>query len=260
MTVRAYGRASTNKQEISTEVQLSTVFAYAQRQGFVFDSNNWFVDTAISGKERFYERPVGKQLFNQMQRGDVIIVAKLDRLSRSMIDFAHTLDTIEKRGVILHICDIPGGVFDPTNPISRLLISILVAFAEYERRLIGMRTSQGLQQIKASGRRHARHTPFGMKWERRWNSRAHKFEEIQVEDPQERAIGQKCLELRAMGYSLDQIRQYLAYEWRVTALPRKKGTPGSHYCKTQIGNMIAVAAKWLLDSTNGEANAATRLY
>jgi DNA invertase Pin-like site-specific DNA recombinase len=260
MTVRAYGRASTNKQEISTEVQLSTVLAYAQRHGLVFDSNNWFVDTAISGKERFYERPAGKQLFNQMQKGDVIIVAKLDRLSRSMIDFAHTLDTIEKRGVILHVCDIPGGVFDPTNPISRLLISILVAFAEYERRLIGIRTSQGLQQINASGRRHARHAPFGMKWQRIWNSRAHKFEEIQVEDPQERSIGQKCLELRAMGYSLDQIRQYLAYEWRVTARPRKKGTNGSPYNKGQIANMIAIAAKWLVDSTKGEGNAATRIY
>jgi DNA invertase Pin-like site-specific DNA recombinase len=255
MTVRAYGRASTNKQEISTEVQLSTVLAYAQRHGLVFDSNNWFVDTAISGKERFYERPAGEQLFNQMQKGDVIIVAKLDRLSRSMIDFAHTLDTIEKRGVILHICDIPGGVFDPTNPISRLLISILVAFAEYERRLIGIRTSQGLQQIKASGRRHARHAPFGCMWERRWNSRAGKYEEIQVEDPHERAIGQKCLELRAMGYSLDQIRQYLGYEWKVKARPRKNGTEGSQYTKAAIANMIAVSAKWMLDSTSGEANA-----
>ena len=81
-------------------------------------------------------------------------MARLDRLSRSFIGFAQILDSWTKLKVGIHLCDMPGGHFDPDNPMSEMMIGILIVFANYERRLISQRTREGLQARKQRGEKY----------------------------------------------------------------------------------------------------------
>jgi DNA invertase Pin-like site-specific DNA recombinase len=204
----AYIRASTSKQIASPDVQKGLITEYATRLGLTIDG--FYVDPATTSKFDLFDRPAGKRLLVDLRPGDMLIVAKLDRLSRSYLEFATTLNTLEKRQITLHVVDMRGGVFDPTNPISMLLIQILVSFANFERTMIKTRTREALHAIKERGERYCRHAEWGFKWERRWDSRQRKHVEVQVPDDKERAILCKVVELRIAGQSLDQIRQYLS--------------------------------------------------
>jgi Resolvase, N terminal domain len=56
---------------------------------------------------------------------------------------------------------------DPDNPIARLMINILIAFAEYERKLISVRTKEGLHAIRDRGGKYCRWAEYGWRWEKR---------------------------------------------------------------------------------------------
>ena len=106
----------------------------------------------------------------------------------------------------------PGGVFDPDNPMSEMLIGMLIVFANYERRLISVRTREGLQARKLRGEKYCRWAEYGWRWEKRFDSGSGKHVNVKVVDEGERPIMAKCVELRAAGCSLDKIRQHLNYE------------------------------------------------
>ena len=94
-------------------------------------------------------------------------MARLDRLSRSFVGFAQILEFWLKHKITMHLCDMPGGVFDPDNPMSEMLIGILIVFANYERRLISVRTREGLQARKQRGEKYCRWAEYGWRWEKR---------------------------------------------------------------------------------------------
>jgi site-specific DNA recombinase len=141
-------------------------------------------------------------------------VARLDRLSRSFIGFAHILELFLKKKITMHLCDMPGGVFDPDNPMSELMIGVLIVFANYERRLISVRTREGLQARKQRGEKYCRWAEYGYRWEKHYDPRQGKHVNVKVADERERAILRKCVELRAAGCSFDQIRQHLNYKMK----------------------------------------------
>jgi DNA invertase Pin-like site-specific DNA recombinase len=208
-----YGRGSTAKQVMTIEVQKTTMSDFAARLGRTVDF--WWMDPATHSDKGISERPAGGKLMAELRRGDHLIVAKLDRLSRSFLEFAVTLDSLEKRGVVLHVCDIPGGTFDPTNHISRLMIHILVSFGEFERSLIRTRTREALQTRRLRGEKYCRWAEYGWRWEKRFDPRLNKHVNVRVPDENERVILRKVVELRAAGQSLDQIRQHLSYVMKV---------------------------------------------
>ncbi len=82
-----------------------------------------------------------------------MVVAKLDRLSRSVQDFSATMDTARKQGWALVALDL--GV-DTTTPAGELVANVMAAVAQWERRVIGQRTSEALSASKARGRRLGR--------------------------------------------------------------------------------------------------------
>jgi DNA invertase Pin-like site-specific DNA recombinase len=82
----AYIRATTNKQIPSPEDQRGIVCERAQKMGRVIDG--FYVDKAIAGDKPIMEREAGSRLFVDMRRGDTVLVARLDRFSRSFIEFA----------------------------------------------------------------------------------------------------------------------------------------------------------------------------
>jgi DNA invertase Pin-like site-specific DNA recombinase len=82
-----------------------------------------------------------------------IIVAKLDRLSRSLLDFAHLMAVADKEGWNIVALDL--GV-DLQTPAGKMMAGILAVFAEFERNVIAQRTRDGLAEKRSQGVRLGR--------------------------------------------------------------------------------------------------------
>ena len=142
----AYVRAVATEQTASIDAQRRTVCERAQRMGRLIDG--FFIDKSNSGDKPVQERVAGKRLFATTRPGDTILIAGLDSFSRSYLEFATSLENIRRRGVFLHVCDVPGGVFDPSNPLATVLTDILIAVAQSGRSWISIRTAEGLAEIR----------------------------------------------------------------------------------------------------------------
>jgi DNA invertase Pin-like site-specific DNA recombinase len=86
-------------------------------------------------------------------KANVLVVAKLDRLSRSLLDFASLMERARRRGWSLVALDL--GV-DTSIPRGELMANVLATFAQFERRLIGQRTRDALAVKRAQGVRLGR--------------------------------------------------------------------------------------------------------
>jgi DNA invertase Pin-like site-specific DNA recombinase len=80
--------------------------------------------------------------------GDTLVIAKLDRLARSLRDASDIVDELTLKGVKLSI---GGSVHDPKDPVGRLLFNVLAMVAEFESDLIRSRTREGMAIAKAKG-------------------------------------------------------------------------------------------------------------
>jgi DNA invertase Pin-like site-specific DNA recombinase len=242
---RVYGyiRASTDKQIASPDTQKQIIEDYARRIGKTVD--RCFVDPATSGKKRLQDRDAGRELMMTLRSRDIVIVARLDRLSRSFIGFAQILDTWTKLKVGIHLCDMPGGHFDPDNPMSEMMIGILIVFANYERRLISQRTKEGLQARKQRGEKYCRWAEYGWRWEKRHDPVLGKEVNVKFVDEGERAIMAKCVELRAAGCTLDKIRQHLNYEMKA------RTRLGGHWTTSRVAVLVQQGLQFLAENVNG---------
>ena len=90
-----------------------------------------------------------------LRSGDAgaVVVSKLDRLSRSLLDFAAVTELAREEGWAVIALDL--GV-DMTTPAGEMLANVLASFAQYERRLISQRTKDALAALRAQGRRLGR--------------------------------------------------------------------------------------------------------
>ena len=89
-----------------------------------------------------------------LSQGDVLLVAKLDRLARSTRDLLNTLQTISDHGAGFKVLDNP--TMDTTSAHGRLLVSVLGAIAEFELALRRSRCDEGIKRAKANGVRFGR--------------------------------------------------------------------------------------------------------
>src|SRR6516162_6936847 len=192
-----YIRASTDKQIASPETQRQIIEDYARRIGKTVD--RYFVDPATSGKKELHDRDAGRELMSILRSRDTVIIARLDRLSRSFIGFALILDAWTKLKVGIHLCDMPGGHFDPDNPMSEMTIGILIVFANYERRLISQRTREGLQARKLRGETYCRWPEYGWRWEKQYDAKRGKQVTVMVPDEDERKIMRQVVKMRSEG-------------------------------------------------------------
>jgi len=86
-------------------------------------------------------------------QAEALVVAKLDRLSRSMLDFTAVMATAQKEGWALVALDC---AVDTTTPAGEAMAHVLATFAQFERRLIGQRTKEALAAKRAAGVRLGR--------------------------------------------------------------------------------------------------------
>ena len=78
-----------------------------------------------------------------------VVVAKIDRYARSLIDLLNSIQDLEQKGI--GFISVQDSGIDTTSPNGRLLLQILGAFAEFERNMINSRTSAGREKAKAMG-------------------------------------------------------------------------------------------------------------
>jgi DNA invertase Pin-like site-specific DNA recombinase len=109
------------------------------------------VDHGLSGTTR--ARPGLREALAACRAGDVLVVTKLDRLARSLRDATDIADELTKKGVALNL---GGAVYDPTDPVGRLLFNVLGMVAEFEADLIRARTREGMAIAKAAGKLRGR--------------------------------------------------------------------------------------------------------
>jgi DNA invertase Pin-like site-specific DNA recombinase len=197
---------------MSPSVQRATITEYCTRNGLVIPDDHWYIDDRTSGKKPMSLRQAGSVLLHRLRKGDNLVVAKLDRLSRSFCEFGRLLEIFRNVGVTLHICDLPAGRLDPNDAIMGLLIHILVSFAEFERHMISIRTKEGLAEARARGRPMGRWMRYGFKREWRMDKLRGKRYSVAVRDESEQALIATAVAMRAQGFSIDQIRQHFSYD------------------------------------------------
>lgn len=135
-----YARVSTSDQ--SLDAQCDALKAAGAKR--VFQEKR-------TGKSR--QRPELERLLDQLRAGDVLVVAKYDRLARSLRDLIDLVETIRERGADFRSL---AEDIDTTTPTGRLIFHVFGSIAEFERERIVERTKEGLAAARKRGRRGGR--------------------------------------------------------------------------------------------------------
>ena len=146
MTIFAYSRVSTVSQNTSNQK------LEIQNAGFSIDY--FYEDIGVSGKVFAKQRSEFSKLLNQIRDGETLVVTKLDRLGRDVVDILTTIRYLTSRNIEVIVLQL--GKFDLTSTAGKLLLTMLMAVAEMERDLLVERTKMGLLRAKAEGKKLGR--------------------------------------------------------------------------------------------------------
>ena len=127
-----YARVSTNGQARdgnSLEVQINTLREAGAEKIF---------SDVFSGSKN--DRPELDKLLKIIQSGDTLIITKLDRIARSLIQGIQLLENLNDRGIIIDVLNM--GIID-SSPTGKLIRNIMLSFSEFERDMIIQRTQEG---------------------------------------------------------------------------------------------------------------------
>ncbi|MDQ0078636.1 DNA invertase Pin-like site-specific DNA recombinase [Arthrobacter oryzae] len=138
-----YTRVSTSSQD--AQLQLDALIAAGVQKRDVFAD-------VTSGSKTAIERPGMKRLLEYAMEGDTVVVWRVDRLGRSLIDVLNTVTMLRDRGI--HIRSISDGI-DPATSTGRLMLNMLATLAEDERELIVERVNAGIAAARQNGTRLA---------------------------------------------------------------------------------------------------------
>src|SRR6476660_9305902 len=131
-----YARVSTNDQETATQV------AALKAAG----CERTYREKASGGR---WDRPELHRLLDQLRKGDVLVVWKLDRLSRSLRDVLTIMERLnESEAGFRSLTE----AIDTTTPAGRMMMQMVGAFAEFERAMLRERTKAGLDSARREGR------------------------------------------------------------------------------------------------------------
>jgi DNA invertase Pin-like site-specific DNA recombinase len=155
-----YIRVSSEEQAdsgLGLEAQRQRIAAYCTMKGLRLAEV--FEDPGISGGKPLASRPEGCKLLAAAKRSKaLVIVAKLDRLFRSVADAANVIADFDKKGI--QLVAIQEG-FDMSSPYGRAMAQMASVFAELERAMIQERTRSAMSVKRSRGERISGHAPFG---------------------------------------------------------------------------------------------------
>lgn len=188
-----YCRVSTDKQENGREAQVSRLTEWVTQRGMQVDG--LFVDEDVSA---FYtslsDRKEGKRVWDLLQRGDTLLMTKVDRGFRSWADAAITHQKLRDLGVTLRFADLD---IDLSTPQGELFFSQIVAFAQFESRMHSQRKKEVYAHKRKTGQPYSWTRPYG--WKRTKDKRG-KLVGYEP-DAKEQALGRRVLEMRRAGKS-----------------------------------------------------------
>lgn len=149
MRAIGYARVSSDEQAKSgagLAAQRSAIEAEAERHGW--DLTEIIEDAGFSAKD--LKRPGVCDALGRLERGDadVLVVSKLDRLSRSVIDCATLMEASKRQGWGLVALDL---ALDTTSPSGEAMAAMMAVFSQLERKLIGQRTREALEKKREQG-------------------------------------------------------------------------------------------------------------
>lgn len=155
-TAITYRRVSTDEQAdsgLSLTAQGSTIARTIEARGWTVAAE--LTDEGVSGSIAPTARPALAEALTMLAAGDAdtLVVSRLDRATRSVADLCHLLDLSDRQGWDFIALDL--GI-DTSTPMGRAMAQMAGVFSELERKMIGQRTSDALQALKASGRRLGR--------------------------------------------------------------------------------------------------------
>ena len=198
MVAIGYVRVSTDRQAeqgVSLEAQEAKIRAMATVQG----TDLW--DVIVDGGEsaKSLKRPGVERLLALVNSGKVqaVIIAKLDRLARSVKDLSSLLELFEKRKVaLISVAE----SLDTGSAAGRLVITIMGAVSQWEREAIGERTRDALRHKRSNGERTG-NVPYGFRL-------AADGKHVEPDSAEQAAV-LAITELRAQGHSLRGIASML---------------------------------------------------
>jgi DNA invertase Pin-like site-specific DNA recombinase len=186
-----YVRVSSEEQAdsgLGLEAQRQRIAAYCTLKGLHLAEV--FEDPGVSAGKPLASRPAGSRLLAAAKKvKGVVVVAKLDRLFRSVADAANVIDDFDKKGIqLVAIAE----AFDMTSPYGRAMAQMASVFAELERAMIRERTRSAMGVKRSRGERISGHAPYG--WD--FGADGHL-----VENAREQRIIARMRQLRAEGLS-----------------------------------------------------------
>ena len=193
-----YLRVSTEEQNLGIKAQRKSCQKYLSTEKIACAGE---YQEKITGSAELTKRPALTAAIAALERGDILLVAKRDRLGRG--DPLHTAmieSAVRRKGC--SIVSVAGEGTEDDEPTSLLMRRMVDAFAEYERLIIGFRTKSALAVKKANGERMG-HVPFGYKVVKEKN-----IEECE----EEQKILSKMQSLKKEGLSVREIAKYLNNE------------------------------------------------
>lgn len=206
-----YLRVSTDQQSesgLGLDAQREAVEKTAARLGLPV--SEVFTDAGLSGALDLENRPALFAAVQGLKRGDVLIVAKRDRLGRDLVGVAMIERAVTRKGA--RIVSAAGEGTEGTDAGAMLQRGIIDLFAQFERNMIAQRTKAALQAKRARGER-AGNIPFGYQL----GADGQRLEACEAEQTVLAILG----ELKAAGYSLRQI----AAELNRQGFTTRRGTP-----------------------------------
>ncbi len=219
----AYLRVSTDKQAdrgVSLDAQRAKVHAYAG----LYELELVEVITDAGHSAKSLERPGLQRALSMLKRGDAeaLLVVKLDRLTRSVRDLGHLVETYfaPGRAALLSV----GEQIDTRSAAGRLVLNVLASVSQWEREAVGERTSAALQHKASQGQYTGGKPPFGFRV-------ASDGERLEPE-PAEQAILSEARALRRAGLSLESVARRLD----ANGFRSRAGRP---FAAVQIARMVA---------------------
>jgi DNA invertase Pin-like site-specific DNA recombinase len=254
-----YARVSSDEQfntRLSIEEQKRTIREFCQANGLDLGRRDERLreESASAYHLNFLERPVGKVLDSELQAGDHLVIAKLDRAFRDMANAFNTVQAWQERGIVIHILDIPGC----RNPIfDRLILAILAWSAEFESHRKSERMIEAYRSARRMGRPISQCAPLGFRWIGHRSQRTHKLAYFE----EERVHMRLCYDLSMReGLSLWQIasrlmsRKLKPFDKRaLDARPKSKLRVSQEYHPRKISDLIRTEAEFRFYEAQGLA-------
>lgn len=159
-----YTRKSTNSRlelevnSLTTQHEICSAYIASQRYRGWAELPQRYDDGGHSGSG--LERPALAALMHDIEAGeiDTVVVYKIDRLTRSLLDFVRLIEIFDRRSIGLVSVS---QAFDTSDSMGRMILNVLLTFSQFERELIAERVRDSIRARKRHGRIHGGLAPFG---------------------------------------------------------------------------------------------------